>query len=68
MLHMNTPSTAEQPAPERLHDLDALRGFAMLLGIVLHAALAFTPGAWLATDSRVDSNLQTDEIHSAIHG
>ncbi len=35
----------ETPAPviERRHDLDALRGFAMLLGIALHAAMSFSP-------------------------
>ncbi|MBL6828164.1 MAG: acyltransferase family protein, partial [Opitutales bacterium] len=27
----------------RFHDLDALRAFAMLLGIVLHGLLSFTP-------------------------
>jgi len=29
--------------PQRRHDLDALRAFAMLLGIVLHVGSAFTP-------------------------
>lgn len=32
-----------QGDPERFHDLDALRAFAMLLGIVLHAATPFVP-------------------------
>ncbi len=36
--------TTAPEKPRRLHDLDALRGFAMLLGIALHAALAFIPG------------------------
>ncbi|MEM9608989.1 MAG: acyltransferase family protein [Actinomycetota bacterium] len=39
-------SDIEQPAPSpapRRHDLDALRGFAMLLGIALHAAIPFVP-------------------------
>jgi hypothetical protein len=31
------------PAPERLHALDAVRGFALLLGIVLHATMSFVP-------------------------
>ena len=31
------------PAPERFHDLDALRAFAMLLGVFLHAALFLLP-------------------------
>lgn len=29
---------------ERLHALDAVRGFALLLGVVFHAGLSFTPG------------------------
>lgn len=37
----------------RRHDLDALRGVAMLLGIVLHAALAYLPGIpWPVHDAR----------------
>jgi peptidoglycan/LPS O-acetylase OafA/YrhL len=34
--------------PERFHALDALRAFALLLGVCLHAALSFVapPGAW----------------------
>ena len=36
-------STATKP-PARYHGLDALRGFAMMLGIVLHAALAYFAG------------------------
>lgn len=31
----------------RRHDLDALRAVAMLLGIVLHIALAFAPIGWI---------------------
>ncbi|MFO0816914.1 MAG: acyltransferase family protein [Pirellulales bacterium] len=37
---------------DRRHDLDALRGFAMLLGIALHAALSFAPFPWPVQDSR----------------
>lgn len=36
-------STAAAPASERLHALDALRGGALLLGIVLHAAMSLVP-------------------------
>ncbi len=36
----------------RRHDLDALRAFAMLLGIALHAALSFAKLPWLVQDSR----------------
>ncbi|MBC9881822.1 acyltransferase family protein [Bradyrhizobium sp. INPA01-394B] len=50
MLH----STAVTPASERLHALDALRGIALLLGIVLHATLSFvlaTPRFWIIQDT-----------------
>jgi hypothetical protein len=36
----------------RLPHLDALRACAMLLGIVLHAALAYSGVPWVATDAR----------------
>jgi glucan biosynthesis protein C len=42
------------PAPERLHALDAVRGFALLLGIVLHATLSFMPTpsrVWIIRDN-----------------
>lgn len=41
-------------ASERLHPLDAVRAFALLLGIILHAALSFVPASprfWLIQDS-----------------
>ena len=31
----------EAASPERLHALDAIRGFALLLGIILHATISF---------------------------
>ncbi|MCZ6836508.1 MAG: acyltransferase family protein [Planctomycetota bacterium] len=34
----------------RRHDLDALRAFAMLLGIALHAALSFMDSPWMVQD------------------
>ena len=40
------------PPDSRRHDLDALRAFAMLLGIALHAALSFTGGPWMVQDTR----------------
>jgi len=46
-------SDAPPSSAVRLHDLDALRAIAMLLGIVLHAALSFVPGVpWPAKDVR----------------
>ena len=43
-------------ANERLHALDAVRGFALIAGIVFHATLSFLPGPkgvplWITTDS-----------------
>lgn len=37
-------STVASVQAERFHGLDALRGFALLLGVVLHATLSFIPG------------------------
>jgi glucan biosynthesis protein C len=41
--------------PERLHALDAVRGFALLLGVVLHATVSFIPAPstrfWIIEDS-----------------
>lgn len=37
---------------DRLHGLDALRGGALLLGVVLHASMAYIPAPiWIATDA-----------------
>jgi surface polysaccharide O-acyltransferase-like enzyme len=50
------PLLESTPAPpvlekKRFHDLDALRAFAMLLGIALHGAISFFPvGIWPAQD------------------
>jgi ABC-type multidrug transport system ATPase subunit/peptidoglycan/LPS O-acetylase OafA/YrhL len=33
-----------QPPENRLHALDAVRGFALLIGVAFHAALSFMPG------------------------
>ena len=42
--HVLPGTRAEHPpAPQRFHDLDALRAFAMLLGVFLHAALFLLP-------------------------
>jgi peptidoglycan/LPS O-acetylase OafA/YrhL len=38
------------PKDPRRHDLDALRAFAMALGIVLHGALAYTQVPWIVQD------------------
>ena len=44
---------ADQKILTRLHEFDALRAFVLLLGIVLHASLSYTPGSasfWLVPD------------------
>jgi glucan biosynthesis protein C len=46
--------------PERLHALDAVRGFALLLGIVLHATISFIPSPtriWIIQDSHPSNTL-----------
>jgi len=52
--------------PERRHDLDALRAFAMLLGIALHAALDDAPGIWVVQDPTPSD--AAGVFLSAIHG
>src|SRR5688572_23617704 len=37
-------TTMNNPDSQRLHALDAVRGFALLLGVAFHAALSFMPG------------------------
>jgi fucose 4-O-acetylase-like acetyltransferase len=50
----------------RRHDLDALRAFAMLLGIVLHASLSFSTLPWVVRDTR-QSGLYS-VFMQALHG
>jgi len=55
-----------EPVDTRRHDLDALRAFAMLLGIALHAALSFMDFPWVVQD-----RVRAPEFGfavSAIHG
>jgi glucan biosynthesis protein C len=68
-LRMPTNSNVEatQDTSTRYHGLDALRGIAMLLGIVLHAALPYMPNveAWWPVDDRVSPLIST--IFEFIH-
>lgn len=50
----------------RRNDLDALRAIAMLLGVALHAALAFSGGPWIVQDSVTHPVFHV--LISAIHG
>jgi peptidoglycan/LPS O-acetylase OafA/YrhL len=54
------------PPTARRSDLDALRAVAMLLGIVLHAALAFFPAFWVVSDRQQEPGFGI--LVSAIHG
>jgi peptidoglycan/LPS O-acetylase OafA/YrhL len=51
------------PSPsERLHALDAVRGFALIAGIVFHATMSFLPGpsgvpVWIVTDNHPSPTL-----------
>ncbi|MHC4082246.1 MAG: acyltransferase family protein [Planctomycetota bacterium] len=60
------PCPPPEPADARRHDLDALRAFAMLLGIALHAALSFMDFPWVVQD-RVRAP-EYGFVVSAIHG
>ena len=54
--------------PERLHALDAVRGYALLLGIVLHATISFLPSPtriWIIEDSHPSITLGV--LFFAIH-
>src|SRR5689334_763820 len=46
--HAPSAREGEQPTGERYHGLDALRAFALLLGVVLHSTLCYVvpPGPW----------------------
>ena len=47
-------TTLAHPPRERLHGLDAVRGIALLLGLVVHASMAWIPGAqyfWVVSDA-----------------
>ncbi len=60
------PST---PTIPRRHDLDALRAIAMLLGIALHAALAYMPlpaGGWPVQDTHQNDAFAL--FMAAVHG
>ena len=60
------PRMETRPASDRRHDLDALRAFAMLLGIALHVALSFAGGPWMVQDSRTSGVFHV--LISAVHG
>ena len=52
----------------RFHELDALRAFAMLLGVVLHASLFLVTKDWPVVAKEISPELPYDDIVLAIHG
>ena len=57
-----------EQTPERLHALDAVRGYALLLGIILHATMSFLPTptrVWIISDSHPSISLGV--LFFAIH-
>jgi len=65
---LSPPATALGHATDRIHYLDNLRALAMLLGVFLHAALAYadpTQIVWLATDPQ--SSVLVDASYCFIH-
>ena len=52
----------------RFHELDALRAFAMFLGVVLHASLFLVDKNWAVVAKELSSALPYDDIVLAIHG
>ena len=54
MAHAGRAARSDVTKPDRLHALDAVRGFALLLGIVLHATMSFVPASnrfWIVQDT-----------------
>ena len=62
----STTNAERKGIVKRRHDLDALRAVAMLLGIVLHAALAFAPIPWTVKDAQQGEFFFV--LFAAIHG
>ena len=65
---MPDPEQPDKPmtTTSRRHDLDALRAIAMLLGIALHAALAYSDVPWVVQDSQ--KNELFGLLFIAVHG
>ena len=59
-------SSNETEPSGRLHGLDALRGIALLLGVVLHASMTYFPvPIWIVSDT--DNSPVASAIFFAIH-
>jgi glucans biosynthesis protein C len=66
--HATADAGAAGGVRARRHDLDALRGATMLLGIALHAAMPFYALTWPMSEPTASSTLWFDEFAEALHG
>ena len=69
----NPTENCDSASPQRInvdktrrHDLDALRAGAMLLGVCLHAMMAYSGIAWIVMDNRQNHIFQL--VIELIHG
>lgn len=62
---MTTATEPSLPDPRR-YDLDAMRASAMLLGIALHAALAFMPSPWIVMNR--ETSVLLGRFVEIVHG
>lgn len=67
MAEVNAAATAGEAAKTRYHGLDALRAWAMSMGIVLHAAWIMIPGEAGAPKTDASASSVADYICLAIH-
>src|SRR5690348_14512793 len=53
LLGRRRPMTPAPAAAGRLHGLDAVRGYALMLGVIFHATMSFVPGPqiWMVADN-----------------
>jgi uncharacterized membrane protein len=50
-----TANASASNGSDRLHGLDAVRGYALLLGIVFHATASFLPSAGMSQARKIPS-------------
>jgi peptidoglycan/LPS O-acetylase OafA/YrhL len=66
MSGVSTSAVIDSAMTSRRHDLDAVRAFAMLLGIALHAGLSLSPIPWVVQDTRQSEGFGL--FFEAVHG
>ncbi len=66
-LPLSSAQAAQHPASIRYHGLDALRAWAMSMGVVLHAAWIMTPGSSGAPKTDASASPWMDYLAGSIH-